>query len=69
MAVAAKELRVLEKLDKPEMEMVMSFASSLINNRQDHSDAYYKFQDIRNKMTERNPMSMEEIDNVIHSKS
>ena len=67
MAIAADELQVLEKLDRSEMEMVMSFASSLVKNRQGHSEDYHRFQEIRKKMIERNPMSMEEIDKIIHS--
>ena len=67
MAMAANALQILEELDHSEMEMVMSLASSLIKNRREHTDDYYRFQQIRNKMTEKNPMSMDEIDRIIHS--
>lgn len=69
MAVAVDELQILEKLDRAEMEKVMSFASSLIRSRQGHKDDYYRFQEIRDKMTKKNPMSMEEIDRIIHSEA
>ena len=69
MAVAAEELQILEKLDHSEMEMVMSFASSLIRNRREHTEDHDRFQTIRDKMTKRNPMSMEEIDRIIHAEA
>ena len=67
MSMVAEEYGVLEKLDNSEKEMVLNFASSLVRNRKGHTDEYYRFQEIRNKMTKRNPMSMEEIDRIIHS--
>ena len=69
MGIMADEFQILEKLEPSEKEMVMSFASSLVRNRQGHSDDYYRFQKIRNKMAERNPMSMDEIDRIIHSEA
>ena len=67
MSMVVEEYGVLEKLDNSEKEMVLSFASSLVRNRKEHTDEYYRFQKIRDKMTKRNPMSMEEIDRMIHS--
>ena len=67
MSTDAEGLSVFDKLDNSEKEMVISFASSLIRNRQEHRSDYQRFQEIRNKMVKKNPMSMEEIDRIIHS--
>lgn len=47
--------------------MVSSFASSLIRNRTEHTDGYYKFIEMRKRMLQKNQMTDEEIDAEIHA--
>ena len=66
MAITAQQMTVFNNLEQDELDMVSSFASSLIRNRVSHTDAYYKFQEARNRMLKKNPMSDEDIDSEIH---
>ena len=67
MDAALYDLNLFKKLKADEYELVASYASSLIRNRvSGHTEAYYKFQEMRNRMLKKNPMSDEEIDRIIH---
>lgn len=69
MVATADNRAIFEELNSDEMDMVVSFAVSLVNGRREHTDAYNRFQEIRKKMTERNPMTMDEIDRIIHTET
>lgn len=66
MSLLAQEMGIFENLQKDELEMVSSYAASLVRNRVAHSDAYYQFQEARERMLNKNPMSDDEIDKLIH---
>lgn len=66
MAASTQVKTIFDQLDEAELSMVSSFASSLIRNRGDHTEAYHKFQAFRKEMLEKNPMSADEIDKIIH---
>lgn len=68
MAVTAKEQNIFDQLRAEELSMVSNYAASLIRNRTEHTDAYYRFQEARERMLKKNPMTDEEIDAVIHSR-
>mgnify|MGYP007070249124 CR=1 FL=1 len=68
MALTAKEQNIFDQLRADELSLVSSFASSLIRNRTDHTDAYYTFQKARQRMLGKNPMSDDNIDKEIHNK-
>ena len=67
MEAVVKDYSVFDKLDMDEYMLVASYASSLIRNRHsENSEASCKFQEIREKMLKKNPMSDEEIDRQAH---
>ena len=66
MAITAQQINMFNSLKQDELDMVASFASSLIRNRASHTDAYNKFQEARQRMLKKNSMSDEEIDSEIH---
>ena len=57
---------VLNQLDDDERDLVINFAMFLIKNRNAHTGAYYRFNEIRERMVQENPMTMDEIDRIIH---
>ena len=67
MAVTAREQKIFDQLQADELSMVSSFASSLIRNRTEHTDGYYKFIEMRKRMLQKNQMTDEEIDAEIHA--
>ena len=67
--ISTKEMNIFENLQQDELDMVSSYAASLIRNRTPHTDAYYKFQEARKRMLEKNAMSDNEIDAIISYKS
>ena len=69
MAITAQQMSVFNNLQQDELDMVSSFASSLIRNRADHTDAYYRFHESRRRMLKKNCMTDEEIDKEIHKDS
>lgn len=68
MAMTAKEKGIFDQLQTDELALVSNFASSLIRNRTEHTEAYYRFQQARERMLEKNSMSDDEIDAIIHAK-
>jgi hypothetical protein len=61
------DMNLFKSLKADEYELVASYAASLIRNRvSEHTEAYYKFKEMRNRMLNKNPMSDEEIDRIIH---
>ena len=68
MSVTARDMTIFEELDNEEWSMVSSYASSLIRNRGENTEAYEWFQAARERMLKKNPMSDEEIDVEIHRK-
>ena len=66
--MTARDMTIFEKLDNDEWTMVSSYASSLIRNRSENTEAYEWFQAARERMLKKNPMSDEEIDAEIHRK-
>ena len=48
MEATVRDLSIFNQLNEHEYEMVSSYASSLISNRvTEHTEAYYKFQEMR----------------------
>lgn len=58
---------ILDQLDETEMSLVSSYASFLIRNRGEHTEAYHRFQEFRERMLKKNPMTVEEIDSIMHA--
>ena len=66
MATMAQSKAIFEQLDETELHLVSNYASSLIRNRSEHSEAYHRFQAFREEMLKKNPMTADEIDSSIH---
>ena len=66
MATMAQARMIFEQLDETELSLVSNYASSLIRNRSEHTDAYHRFQEFREEMLKKNPMTADEIDSFIH---
>lgn len=66
MAVTAREQSIFDQLQEDELSMVSNYAASLIRNRTEHTGAYYRFQEAREKMLKKNPMTDAQIDDIIH---
>ena len=64
MSITAQAKMILDQLDETEMSLVSSYASSLIRNRGEHTEAYHRFQEFRERMLKKNPMTVEEIDSI-----
>ena len=64
MSITAQAKMILDQLDEPEMSLVSSYASSVIRNRGEHTEAYHRFQEFRERMLKKNPMTVEEIDSI-----
>ena len=67
MATMAQAKMIFDQLDETELSMVSNFASSLIRNRSEHTDAYHRFRAFREEMLKKNPMTIDEIDSIIHN--
>ena len=67
MAMTSQAKSIFDQLDETELSMVSSYASSLIRNRGDHTEAYHRFHAFREEMLKKNPMSVEQIDSIIHN--
>ena len=70
MDTALIDMKLFNELKADEYELVASYAASLIRNRvSGHTEAYYKFKDMRNRMLKKNPMNEKEIDTIIHEEN
>ena len=69
MVTAARDMKTFEQLENEEFAMVSNYASSLIRNRGEHTEAFHWFQEARERMLSKNPMSDEEIDREIHGET
>lgn len=69
MAISTKEMSIFENLKQDELVLVSSYAASIIKNRTPHTDAYYNFMNARNRMINKNPMSSDDIDRIIHEEN
>lgn len=67
MATTAQAKKIFDQLDEMELSMVSNYASSLIRNRTEHTEAYHRFRAFREEMLKKNPMTVEEIDQIIHN--
>ena len=71
MDTALMDMKLFKELKVDEYELVASYAASLIKNRvPGHTEAYYKFKEMREGILKGNPLSNlsdEEIDKMIHS--
>ena len=51
MEAAIRDLSIFNELNAHEYELVASFAASLVRNRKpEHTEAYYKFKEMRERM-------------------
>ena len=50
MAIATRDMSIFYDLKQDELDMVPNYAASLIRNRVQHIEDYYKFQKIRDRM-------------------
>ena len=73
MDTALIDMSLFKELKADEYELVASYAASLIRNRvSGHTEAYYKFKEMRESILKGNPLrnlSDEEIDQMIHSEN
>ena len=66
LSVTVKDMSIFNQLNEDELIMVSNYASSLIRNRGEHTDAYDWFQSARERILNKNPMSDEEITKEIY---
>ena len=60
MAIATRDMSIFYDLKQGELDMVSNYAASLIRNRVQHIEDYYKFQKMRDRMLAKKTMSDEE---------
>lgn len=64
--VTARDIKDIQALQPDEQVLVLSLVKSFINSRGKRNDAQNQLEKMREKYVASNPMSMEEIDKIIH---
>lgn len=64
--VTARDIKDIQALQPDEQVLVLSLVKSFVNSRGKRNDAQNRLARMREKYVADNPMSMEEIDNIIH---
>lgn len=64
--VTARDIKDIQALEPDEQVLVLSLVKSFINSRGKRNDAQNRLAKMREKYVTSNPMSMGEIDKIIH---
>lgn len=64
--VTARDIKDIQALQPDEQVLVLSLVKSFINSRGKRNDAQNRLAKMREKYVTSNPMSMDEIDQIIH---
>lgn len=64
--VTARDINDIQALEPDEQVLVLSLVKSFINSKGRKNEEQIRLVEMREKYVKRNPMTMEEIDKVIH---
>ncbi|MCM1180357.1 MAG: hypothetical protein NC347_08890 [Clostridium sp.] len=64
--VTARDINDIQALEPDEQVLVLSLVKSFINSKGRKSEEQIRLAEMREKYVKNNPMTMEEIDKVIH---
>lgn len=64
--VTARDISDIQMLQPDEQVVVLSLVKSFINLNGKMNESQNRLKEMRDKYSQRNPMSMEEIDKIIH---
>ena len=64
--MTANDIRDMQSLAPDEQVIIFSLVRSFMKGREQQTDAQKWFAEERSRMVKENPMSMEEIDRIIH---